>query len=418
MSVQNLVRRSPIYYGWIVWGVATLGMIATSPGQSFTVSLFFNSFIHDFELSRTAVSSLYGLGTLIASLGLTWVGRQVDRIGNRTTTLIIIVLFVLALGYMSLVTGPLMLFFGFLMIRGLGQGSLSLVSSTAIAQWFNRRRGMVMSLTVVAFALFQYFYVPAVQTLVAENDWREVWRMLSVGVAIILLPLTLMFLYNRPEDFGLLPDGDSEDAVRESAMLFKEDNWTLHDAMRTPIFWVFNFGRLLPASWGTGLIVHQVSIFAELGYDAEGTTAAATFANFALVAAAVALGSGVLIDRFSAQIVMAIQLLALAVSIGVAMVMTTPVLLGLYVVSFAITMGIGGVFDGAVWTNLYGRKFQGTIRGFATTAMIFGSAIGPVIFGLSFDELGDYNAALIIGVMLSALTALASLLVSAPKRSE
>ena len=240
MIVQNLVRRSPIYYGWIVWGVATLGMIATSPGQSFTVSLFFNSFIHDFELSRTAVSSLYGLGTLIASLGLTWVGRQVDRFGNRTTSLIIVVLFVLALGYMSLVTGPLMLFFGFFMIRGLGQGSLSLVSTTAIAQWFSRRRGMMMSLMMVAFALFQFFYVPAVQTLVTENDWREVWRMLSVSVAVILLPLTLIFLYNRPEDFGLMPDGDSEETARETALRFKEDNWTLHDAMQTPIFWVFN----------------------------------------------------------------------------------------------------------------------------------------------------------------------------------
>ena len=163
--------------------------------------------------------------------------------------------------------------------------------------------------------------------------------------------------------------------------------------------------------------MHQVSIFAELGYDAEGNTAAATFANFALITAAIALGSGALIDRFSSQLVMAIQLLALAVSIGVAMVMTTPVLLGVYVLSFAITMGIGGVFDGAVWTNLYGRQFQGVIRGFATTAMIFGSALGPVIFGLSFDGLGGYDAALIIGVILAVVAALASLLVPAPKRS-
>ena len=42
-------------------------------------------------------------------------------------------LFALALVWMSLVTGPLMLFIGFIAIRGLGQGSLSLTNSTVIA---------------------------------------------------------------------------------------------------------------------------------------------------------------------------------------------------------------------------------------------------------------------------------------------
>ncbi|MEL7436261.1 MAG: hypothetical protein AAFN11_20135, partial [Chloroflexota bacterium] len=60
-------------------------------------------------------------------------------------------------------------------------------------------------------------------------------------------------------------------------------------------------------------------------------------------------------------------------------------LLLLYALTFGIMMGGGGVFDGAVWVNLFGRAHQGAIRGFVSTALVTGTAIGPILFGLSFD---------------------------------
>lgn len=77
-KTDRLVSRSPIFYGWIVWVIATLGFVASSPGQSFSVSLFFDHFIADLGLTRTAVSALYSAGTLAAALSLTFIGRWVD----------------------------------------------------------------------------------------------------------------------------------------------------------------------------------------------------------------------------------------------------------------------------------------------------------------------------------------------------
>ena len=51
---SRLVSASPIYYGWIIWLVALVGAICSSPGQSFSVSLFMDFFIEDFGLDRTA----------------------------------------------------------------------------------------------------------------------------------------------------------------------------------------------------------------------------------------------------------------------------------------------------------------------------------------------------------------------------
>lgn len=419
---ETIVSRSPIFYGWIIWGVATLGSIATAPAQSFTVSLFIDSFIADFNLDRTTVSTLYSLGTLVAAFSLTWIGRQIDRYGNRRMGVFIAAFFVVTLLLFSLINGPLMLLIGFVALRGSGQGSLWLVNNTAIANWFMRYRGRVTSLTLVSFALFQSVYVPWLGRLLETTDWRQVYVMLAGVVAVVTIPITLLLMRNRPEDYGLQPDGAffnvkhkaKPDQKETEAVAVNEDNWSLHEVMRLPLFWIFLCGRILSPAWGTGLIFHQISIFETLGHT--GTTAADTYAVFALLSAATSLISGILIDRVRPGRAMSLQLSGLILAMFMAMVMTEVWMLLIYALGFGFVMGIAGVFDGAVWANLFGRKHQGAIRGFVTTSIVAGTAIGPVLFGLSFDLTGSYNAVLLLGIMLAVVPMTLSLFLDKPER--
>ncbi len=73
--------------------VGTLGMIMTSPGQTYSVSIFIEHFINDLGISRSLVSTLYTAGTLIGSFALPIVGRQIDRRGARAVMLIVAALF-------------------------------------------------------------------------------------------------------------------------------------------------------------------------------------------------------------------------------------------------------------------------------------------------------------------------------------
>jgi hypothetical protein len=94
---SRLVNHSPVFYGWIVWCVATIGWIATSPGQAFSISLFVNDFIRDFNIDRTTLSGIFALGTLIGSASLTYIGRSIDRYGNRKVGVVICIAFMFAL---------------------------------------------------------------------------------------------------------------------------------------------------------------------------------------------------------------------------------------------------------------------------------------------------------------------------------
>ena len=412
---SRLVAASPVFYGWVVWLVALVGAICSSPGQSFSVSLFMDFFIEDFALDRTTVSSLYGAGTFVASLGLTWVGRRIDALGNRRVGVAIGLLFALVLALCSLINGPVMLFFAFAGMRGLGQGALTLASTTAVANWFRLHRGRMMAFMTLAFVLFQGLYVNLLRLLLETTDWRRVFIFLGVAVASLVVPAFGLLMRNRPEQYGLAPDNTAR-AEKESAAQpgNVEDNWTLKEAMRTPILWVFIAARILPSAWGTGLILHQVSIFAVLGHSAP--VATATFAMISLFAAASALLAGYLIDRFKPSYVAALQMIALLCACGLAMIMRETPLLIAYALAFGLGMGIGYVFEGAVWPNLFGRAFQGEIRGFVYTSSVIGSALGPALFGLSFDLSGGYQPVLWLGAGLCLVVLIAALLTPPPRR--
>lgn len=414
---RSIVNSSPVYYGWVVWFVAMIGVMATSPGQSFSVSLFLDHFIADFGLDRTTASSLYGAGTFIAALTLTWVGRKLDLHGNRRMGVIVGLLFAIVLVLCSFINGPIMLLFAFVGIRGLGQGSLSLVSSTSIANWFMLRRGRMMAILSLGFALFQGLYVNGLRILLETMDWRQVFVLLGIGVGVVTIPLFGFLMRNTPEEFGLLPDNEPvKKKKRDDVTELDEDNWTLSEAMRTPILWIFLFAKLLPSAWGTGLILHQVSLFGDLNHSAQ--TVTETYALMALFSAGSSLLAGYLIDRFKPSYVVALQMGAMLIACILATLMTETWLLIVYALSFGLVMGVGGVFDGAVWANLYGRKYQGEIRGFVFTSGVIGSAVGPAIFGLSFDYAGGYAFALWVGVILCGLALVMSLLTPEPKRKE
>jgi len=420
---KSAVTTMPIYYGWVVWFVALVGTAASSPGQSYSVSLFMDYFIADFGLDRTTVSSLYGLGTFIASFGLTWLGRKLDLAGNRRTGVAIGLLFGLVLCLCSIISGPVMLMVAFVGIRGLGQGALTLVSSTAVANWFRARRGRMMAYLALAYALFQGLYVNGLRVLLDSLDWRAAFVVLGLGVSALVVPLFGFLMRNKPEEYGLLPDnqgakraakaGDHPIPAEVNAEV-NEDNWTLREAMRAPVLWLYIFARMLPSAWGTGLVLHQVSIFAQLDHSAQ--VATETFALLSIFAAGSALLAGYLIDRFKPSIVVVLAMLGLASACLLAMIMRDTALLILYALASGLGLGIGYVFDGAVWTNMFGRRFQGEIRGFVFTAGIIGSAIGPALFGLSFDHAGGYEPALALGALLAVVVMVLALVTPQPKR--
>ena len=151
-----MAARLPFFYGYVMIPVAMFVQIATSPGQTFAISAFTPSLRESLGISDSLLSLAYMLGTVGAAFPLSLIGPLSDRYGLKGITFVALAALAVACYLASQVTGFFTLLAAFFMLRFLGQGSLSLLSSNAIAMWFRTRIGRVsaaMSIgTAVAFA--------------------------------------------------------------------------------------------------------------------------------------------------------------------------------------------------------------------------------------------------------------------------
>ncbi len=239
VRTSRVIRQVPFFYGWVILVVGTLGIVMMGPSQTYTVSLFLDYFVADLGISRGWVSLIYGAATLGGSFLLPITGRLVDRYGTRRLIAVDSLLFGLALMALAWVSGPFSLFLGMLIVRFLGFGSMQLISNNVIAQWFVRRRGMVMGVAGQSLAISLLIFPALSNYLIESLGWRQAWVALGTLPLLIMLPVGWLFFRDRPELYGLTPDGPGRDPEADAAALRAEEQWTLDDARHTAVFWLF-----------------------------------------------------------------------------------------------------------------------------------------------------------------------------------
>ena len=384
-----LVDRSPVYYGWVVLGISTIGMAATLPGQTAGVSLFIDAFIDDLGLSRSLVSWFYTVATVLGSLGLPLVGRLLDRYGPRRVALAVIVLFAASCAGMSQVTGWIGGFVGFVCLRGFGQGALGLINNHAVNLWFERRRGLAVGVLGLGMAGATALFPPLIEMGLDRYGWATTYLIMGGLLAAVMLPLGALLYRDAPEHYGLAPDGGPTDAPSET----DEDpeplrGVTLEVARTTWTFWLFTGAGVCTAGFGTGLLFHHFSILAEAGVGRD--LAAQVFIPLGVVTAASNLGTGWLVDRCPPRLLLSGLLVLFGGMMAVLPFLTTPVEVWGYGALFGVSQGMQQALLGTAYAYYFGRAHHGAIRGLANTIFIGGTAIGPSVLALGPDLLSGF----------------------------
>lgn len=402
--------RGP-FYGWVIVLIAGLGIFFSGPGQTYGVSAVVNPLIETTGWSRALVSSLYSAGTLAAGLLIGFVGRAIDRVGHRVLFPAVALLFGFACLWMSFVRTPAMLVVGFMLIRLLGQGSMTLVSTTLVPQWFISLRGRALSLVALGGAASAALVPPLNTWLVLNWGWQGVWQLWAVLLGLAVAPLAWLLVRDRPEDLGLFPDNAA--AVSDTAAL-DEAAWTLSQAIRTRTFWILLFCSAIPGMINTGMIFHHVSMLGQRGISAESASAVLSIA--AVTQLPLTFAAGYLLDRVPVRYVLAGTLCGQFLMIMWMLLIDSPSLAWTY----GVLRGVVGAFEqmlgGVLWANYYGRPSLGSIRGLSFTAMVIGTALGPLPFGLAYDLMGNYTGILVLMAIFPVLGFIGALLSPPPGR--
>jgi MFS family permease len=90
---------------------------------------------------------------------------------------------------MSLASGAIFLFLALLLVRGLGQGALSVVSMALVGKWFTRRLGPAMGVFTVLLAVGFIAGTVGLGETVKAYGWRPAWAGLGWQLLFGLAPL-------------------------------------------------------------------------------------------------------------------------------------------------------------------------------------------------------------------------------------
>ncbi|MDQ4099032.1 MAG: MFS transporter [Chloroflexota bacterium] len=412
-SRRRLTR--PSFSGWRVLLLVWIAVFFTGPGQTYGTSPFVEPMIDELGMSRSLFSTLYSVGTLASAVTLMALGRQIDRRGSRLMLSLATVGLALGTFALSLASGPVLVLAGFALTRACGQGLMGLASRTLIPHWFVRQRGRAFSLLGLA-STFSLALVPPVhERLISWLGWRGAWLLDGAFLLVVLAPVFFLLIRDRPEDIGQFPDGERPvgDEAIMAASAESERGLTLRQAFRTYAFWGLVGASVVPSLVVTGLAFNQVAIFTEKGMPTS--VAATTFTVESLAALPTTLAIGWLVDRYpvryvlvAGQVVLGLAMVALLLSEGVALALIYAALRG---ASGALWM-IGA---DVAWPQYYGRKYLGSIRGFGFGVGVFGSALGPLPFGIAYDTLGGYTPAIAALLLLPAAAAIAVWFAKPPK---
>ncbi|MFP4521985.1 MAG: MFS transporter [Fibrobacterota bacterium] len=406
----------------------------SAPGQTIGVSVFTDHLIGALGISRLRLSSAYALGTVCSSFLLTRVGKSIDRFGNREVTLAASVLFGSVLFLMSIIDkitrgissftgfeGAIVPFLtvsaGFFLMRFLGQGVITLSGRTMLAKWFDEKRGRMNAVSGV-FVSMMFAGSPVVfETLIKSSGWRGAWRSIGTGL-LFFFPLFILFFFrNNPESCGLNPDGDiPENTKYENATRRKQISWTLGETRKNPVFRIFNLSVSMSALIITAVTFHIVSIFTENGMSRA--DAVSIFLPSSVIAVAVNLFAGWLIDK---KIRDKLKFIIIASNGGLILLCAGVVLIGngagkvLIIIGNGTASGLMAALTTVVWPSYFGIKHIGAISGLNTSFMVFFSAAGPLLLGLSFKYSGSYTLSAALMALLTAGLLIASFFAEKPE---
>ncbi|MBM3568532.1 MAG: MFS transporter [Alphaproteobacteria bacterium] len=415
--------RLPFFYGWVVIGVAFVTMaIAVTARTSF--SLLLPPLIDEFGWERGLSAGAFSFGFLVSAALSPLVGRLMDRRGPLVVIESGVGLVTSGLLLSVLIAEPWQLYLTLGLAVGCGANLMTFTAhSQFLPNWFLRRRGLAISLAFSGVGVGAIVLLPWLQNIVLAEGWRAACIAMAALVAMVLGPLNLL-VRRRPEDLGLLPDGDSRTeaaaAARGPSRVVDRDwaavEWTLGRALATARFWWIVGGFFCALVAWYAVQVHQTKYLIEIGFDA--VTAAWGLGVVSAVAIPGQIALGALSDRIGREWVWSAGCLGFAICYGALILLESapsPALLWAMVLSqgalgYALTSVMG-----AIVVEIFEGPHFGTIFGTVMMWAIAGGALGPWLAGAIHDATGSYRPAFLGAIVCCAFSA-AAIWIAGPGR--
>ena len=395
-SLDANINASPrgFFFGWYL---PPAGLVLTLCYGLFLIygfGQFLPAIIEETGWSRAEAGGVYGIiGAEVGLLGPLY-GFIVSRFGSRVPMIAGSAMGALGL-FLTSQSTTLVGYYLSVTLAGFGFGVYYFGPVSALANWFNKYRGLAMGI-VIAGSGSAGLLLPALEWGISTYGWRDTMMMGGVITFLLCVPLSFLFRF-KPEPFGYtvdgLPasneqnDGESDDPQTDADISFKQ-------LISLPAFWlVIGASSVLNLGFG-GLLPHMVQYFKDVGI-AESTSATA-FGIYAVVAVAARIGGGALADRFDKRRVIAFGFLVLALGIIGSAFVTEVWHLAFFILLLGPGFSVAFVAVPAFIAELFGPRIFPIAFAVAILPGTLLTLFAPAFTGWIYDTMGTYQPAFFI----------------------
>lgn len=385
---------SEFTYGWKSLLAATIGtMCGIFTLTNYTQGFFVGPVTSEFGWSAPQFFLSYTVLMCSGLLTGPLIGYIAQRVGLRTVGIVGLIGHSLAYVVLSLNTGSLMLWYlSWALVAILGAGSLPIIWTGVLNNWFTKHRGKAIGITMAGTGLGAFLLPPIVEFLIANHGWRTAYRGIGLGALLISLPIVFALFKEKP---------DSSTATDGEVMANKVETWglTTKDAMRTKQFWILGAVLFLTVIVVAGLLSNFERIMTEQGFERSSIAQIAAVMGLTVIIGRLMVGA--LVDRFWAPGVAAcfflVATLGLLILVGTQVTMATALL-----VAVMIGLAAGAELDLLAYLTgkYFGPAHYPAIFGLIIAFFTVGAGIAPPLFGMAAQMFQGYGTMLSISIGL------------------
>ena len=309
-----------LFYGWWIVGASFLVLLMTVGIGLYAPPVFLVHLQDHFGWSRAAIAGGSAVAALTAGFVGPLVGVWIDRYGARRVMVIGALVMACGFGLMSMIRAIWQLY-ALNVIGAIGIACVAWIpNQTLISNWFTRKRGTAMGITLAGIGFGGLAMQPLAGFLIAEFGWRVAFAVLGSLILVVVVGVTLAIVRSQPADLGLLPDGEAlrpemqpGDPIDPAGEAAEVPGLSLSEAVKTGAFWLLSLGHILWTFGSMSLVGHLPAFLTDQGFAQK---VAVGFPAFAIgISVAGRLSFGVLADRFTKKTIMSSAMILQALAV-------------------------------------------------------------------------------------------------------
>ena len=414
------LRGKDGFYGWVNMAVMFFFNVAVMLiMMSFGVFLPF--WVEEFAWNRGVLTGANTLMMILPGIAAPMVGFYLMKQGAKRAILIgniINVCGLVLLAYQNQIW-QLYLGFGALVGIGLSFGGM-LAMMTVINNWFVLKRPLALSISMASMGFSGLIVSPSMMALINAVGWRNTYLILGAVAFVFCVISPAIFIKNKPEDIGQVPDGPSSPKPKKAKpvgspppKVYKTPvDFTAKEALRTPTMWLLVGFAVVQFAVMQVIVLHNYAFLLDIGFP--GVQAALAAGILGPVMSTFQLIVGFLALKYKIHSLAMISILLAIVGFTI-MIFTQSLGVAIfYNIILGMGFGIQFIAMGNLIPDYFGRTEFPKMMGFTMPfSMISGALFAPVA-GYIHDATESYMLAFQLSIAMLVLGFIFLILVRRP----